>query len=101
MPRSAQLTPVVHGDIGAALFRVAEQFAPRVLALAEELAAVPAPTDDERMRTTFVEQFIGTQPYDQIDVDSIGNVVGRMQGLSSSPRLLIAAHLDTVFPATT
>ena len=101
MPRSAQLTPVVHGDIGAALFRVAEQFAPRVLALAEELAAIPAPTGDELKRTTYVEQLIGTLPYDQIDVDSIGNVVGRMQGLSPSPRLLVAAHLDTVFPEST
>jgi hypothetical protein len=35
---------VVHGDIGAALYRVAEEFAPRVLALAEEIAAIPAPT---------------------------------------------------------
>lgn len=101
MARSAQLTPVVHGDIGAALFRVAEQFAPRVLALAEEIAAVPAPTGDEFRRSEFVRSLMSSLAFDEIEHDGMGNVVGRMQGLSEEPRLLIAAHLDTVFPAGT
>jgi acetylornithine deacetylase/succinyl-diaminopimelate desuccinylase-like protein len=101
MPRSAQLTPVVHGDIGAALYRVAEEFAPRALALAEEIAAVPAPTGDERLRSTFVRDRMSTLPFDAVDVDDMGNVVGRLQGLSERPQLLIAAHIDTVFPLST
>lgn len=101
MARSAQLTPVVHGDIGAVLFRIAEQFAPRVLALAEEIAAVPAPTGDERRRSEMIRGVMESLPFDQIETDEIGDVVGRMQGLSQLPRLLIAAHLDTVFPAST
>jgi tripeptide aminopeptidase len=101
MPRSAQLTPVVHGDIGAALFRVAEQFATSVLGLAGELAAIPAPTGDERRRTEFVLDRMATLPFDHIDVDEMGNVVGRLQGLTEAPRVLIAAHLDTVFPPGT
>ncbi len=101
MARSAQLTPVVHGDIGAALFRTAEQFTPRVLALAEEIAAVPAPTGDELRRSELVRGMMESLPFDQIEMDEIGDVVGRMQGLSGLPRLLIAAHLDTVFPAGT
>jgi acetylornithine deacetylase/succinyl-diaminopimelate desuccinylase-like protein len=101
MARSAQLTPVVHGDIGAALYRVAEEFAPRVLALAEEIAAVPAPTGDELRRSELVRSLMESLPFDQIETDEIGDVVGRMQGLSEQPRLLIAAHIDTVFPTTT
>ncbi len=101
MARSAQLTPVVHGDIGAALFRTAEQFTPRVLALAEEIAAVPAPTGDELLRSELVRGMMESLPFDQIEMDEIGDVVGRMQGLSDLPPLLIAAHLDTVFPAST
>ena len=101
MARSAQLTPVVHGDIGAALFRTAEQFTPRVLALAEEIAAVPAPTGDELLRSVLVRGMMESLPFDQIEMDEIGDVVGRMQGLSDLPPLLIAAHLDTVFPAST
>lgn len=101
MPRSAQLTPVVHGDIGAALFRVAEEFAPRVLALAGEIAAIPAPTGDELRRTEFVRDRMTTVGYDAVDVDDMGNVVGLLQGLTEKPRLLIAAHLDTVFPLST
>jgi acetylornithine deacetylase/succinyl-diaminopimelate desuccinylase-like protein len=92
---------VVHGDIGAALFRASEQFAPRVLALAGELAAIPAPTGNEGRRAAFVRDRMATLPYDQVDIDAMGNVVGRLQGLSEAPRVLIAAHLDTVFPPHT
>src|SRR4051812_46203301 len=101
MPRSAQLTPVVHGDIGAALYKVAEEFAPRVLALAAEIAAIPAPTGDEMRRSAYVRDRMATLPFDHVDVDEIGNVVGRLQGLAETPRLLIAAHIDTVFPMNT
>lgn len=101
MARSAQLTPVVHGDIGAALYRVSEEFAPRVLALAEDIAAVPAPTGDELRRSEFIRDAMESLAFDEIRCDDIGDVVGRMQGLSERPRLLIAAHLDTVFPLTT
>ncbi len=101
MARSAQLTPVVHGDIGAALYRVSEEFAPRVLALAEDIAAVPAPTGDEKRRSEFVRDTMESLSFDSVECDDIGDVVGRMQGLSEQPRLLIAAHLDTVFPHTT
>lgn len=101
MPRSAQLTPVVHGDIGAALFRVAEEFAPALLALTEELAAIPAPTGEEQLRSAFVRDRMPSLAFDSVTADEMGNVVGRMNGLSDAPPLLIAAHLDTVFPMTT
>lgn len=101
MPRSAQLTPVVHGNIGAALYRVAEEFAPRILSLAAEIAAIPAPTGDEIRRSGFVRDAMESLSFDEIEVDEMGNVVGRMHGLTERPRLLIAAHIDTVFPLTT
>ena len=82
-------------------FELPEEFAPRVLALAEEIAAIPAPTGDEKLRTTFVRDRMATLGYDAVDVDALGNVVGRLQGLTAEPRLLIAAHLDTVFPMST
>jgi len=101
MPRSAQLTPVVPGDIGAALSQVAGDFASAVLDLAEEIAAIPAPTGEERLRSAFVRERMSTLPYTEITVDELGNVVGRMEGIASIPPLLIAAHLDTVFPMGT
>lgn len=101
MPRSAQLTPVVHGDIGAALFRVAEEYAPEVLALAEHMAAIPAPTGDEGLRSKFVREQMSSLPFDSVTVDDLGNVVGRVRGLSEGPPLLVAAHIDTVFPKST
>ncbi len=101
MPRSAQLTPVVHGDIGAALYRVAEEFASPILSLTEELAAVPAPTGEEGLRSAFVRDRMRQLPFDSVTVDEMGNVVGRFEGVSDSAPVLIAAHLDTVFPMDT
>jgi acetylornithine deacetylase/succinyl-diaminopimelate desuccinylase-like protein len=69
-----------------------------VLALAGEITAIPSPTGDERLRTSFVRDRMSTLGFDSIEVDDLGNVVGLLQGLAERPRLLIAAHIDTVFP---
>jgi len=35
---------------------------------------------------------------DHVEMDSTGNVFGILQGTGKGPKLLVAAHLDTVFP---
>jgi acetylornithine deacetylase/succinyl-diaminopimelate desuccinylase-like protein len=62
---------------------------------------IPAPTFGEALRAealrrTFVE--LGLQ---NVHVDRAGNVIGSRPGLKSRPHLVVAAHLDTVFPADT
>lgn len=101
MPRSTRLTPVVQGDIGAALFDVAAEFASRVLDLAEEIAAIPAPTGAESARSRFVFDRMTALPFDTVELDDSSNVVGLVRGFIDRPRLLVAAHLDTVFPMET
>src|SRR5262249_36057056 len=36
-----------------------------------------------------------------VQIDAVGNVYGRRNGAAGGPALLVAAHLDTVFPAGT
>jgi acetylornithine deacetylase/succinyl-diaminopimelate desuccinylase-like protein len=78
----------------------AADLVPRVLDLTMRIAAVPAPTMQEGVRSRFVTELcreIGLVT----TVDGLGDVVavvpGAHAGGESSPALLLAAHLDTVF----
>lgn len=64
------------------------------------IAQVPAPPFQEEARAKVLADEFRRVHLDNVEIDSIGNVLGWRRG--SSPRtLVIAAHLDTVFPAGT
>lgn len=66
-----------------------------------EIQQIPAPTFEEQGRSDEVLrrfQAIGLADASQ---DELGNVYGRRAGHSQRPGLLLAAHLDTVFPRGT
>lgn len=70
--------------------------------LAARIAAVPAPTNDEFARASLVREILEGEGYVDIHVDDMANVVARIPGASEGKRvLLLAAHLDTVFPSDT
>jgi acetylornithine deacetylase/succinyl-diaminopimelate desuccinylase-like protein len=67
---------------------------------------IPAPTFDERARGAYVADRMRALGLAGVEVDAIGNVYGRHAGGGAAEDrrrqgLLIAAHLDTVFPAGT
>lgn len=62
---------------------------------------IPAPTFDERARGAYVAERMRALALRDVQIDAVGNVYGRRSGTSGAPALLIAAHLDTVFPAST
>jgi tripeptide aminopeptidase len=66
-----------------------------------EIAKVPAPTNDERDRSEFVSQLIERIGIEQVGIDEIGDVVARIPGRSRGRAVLLAAHIDTVFPRST
>jgi tripeptide aminopeptidase len=71
--------------------------AAHVLSRTVELAGIPAPTGAEQGRASVVRRWWdddGWAPF----VDPAGNVWGQVAG-GPGPALLVAAHLDTVFPA--
>jgi tripeptide aminopeptidase len=66
-----------------------------------EFTAIPAPTFEEHERGEyFLKQFneLGLQ---NVRVDQHGNVFGERPGVCQGPKLVVSAHLDTVFPAGT
>jgi tripeptide aminopeptidase len=75
------------------------EVATRVRALARAIAEVPAPTFEEESRAAFVAarwRELGLRPAR----DEVGNVVAEVPG-GMGPRVVVAAHLDTVFAAGT
>lgn len=59
---------------------------------------LPAPTFNEAARAAFVRSRFVELGLEEVTIDAIGNVYARRPGRSRGPALLIAAHLDTVFP---
>lgn len=72
-----------------------------------ELAQIPAPPLEEAARAASVrERFIGSGLI-EVRIDAVGNVIGRLPNPGDPGRpaagapVVLAAHLDTVFPADT
>lgn len=74
---------------------------PDILDLTERIAAVAAPTNDEAQRSEFVHAQMKAEGL-SVERDALGDVVakipGRIPAGAGAKALLIAAHLDTVFP---
>jgi acetylornithine deacetylase/succinyl-diaminopimelate desuccinylase-like protein len=68
----------------------------RLLARAAAIQAIPAPTFGETERAAAMAAYFHEAGLDGVELDSIGNVLGR-RGHGAAP-VVLAAHLDTVFP---
>lgn len=62
---------------------------------------IPAPTFHEERRTEYVERRFRELGLGEVQVDAVGNVIGRIHGQGRGPTALVAAHIDTVFPMDT
>lgn len=66
-----------------------------------ELTEIPAPPFKEEVRAAaYAEKFraLGLQ---EVELDGIGNVLGLRRGRGNGQVIVVAAHLDTVFPEGT
>jgi len=66
-----------------------------VLALA--IQRIPSPTFGEHDRAEFVRLELAQAGLEDVQIDSTGNVLGRV-GHLGQPALLVCAHMDSVFP---
>jgi len=82
----------------------ADAVTPDVLELTALISAVPSPTGEETAKSLLVERLFATAGL-AIERDAIGDVVGVIPGRQPSgtgaSRLVVAAHIDTVFPIGT
>src|SRR5215831_5527406 len=64
------------------------------------LTEIPAPSFREEKRAEAVRDILATEGL-TIHTDKIGNVIGELPGSDEREVVVLAAHLDTVFPAGT
>src|SRR5271157_2967131 len=64
------------------------------------LTEIPAPSFQEEKRAAAVKALLADEGL-KVHSDKIGNVIGELPGANEKEIVLVAAHLDTVFPAGT
>ena len=64
------------------------------------LTEIPAPSFQEGKRAEAVKDLLAAEGL-AVHVDKMGNVIGELRGTQEKEIVLLAAHLDTVFPAGT
>lgn len=65
------------------------------------LTEIPAPPFGEQARGKAFAEMLEEAGLTDVKVDEVGNVIGRRPGVSGDKTIVIAAHLDTVFPIET
>jgi acetylornithine deacetylase/succinyl-diaminopimelate desuccinylase-like protein len=74
------------GEIGDELIRICE---------------IPAPPFKEDARAEYIRRRFGELGLRDVRRDQAGNVIAERRGRNAAPRVIISAHLDTVFPEGT
>jgi tripeptide aminopeptidase len=64
------------------------------------LTEIPAPSFEEAKRAQAVKEILSADGL-SVFTDKVGNVIGELRGSDDKEVVLLAAHLDTVFPAGT
>lgn len=74
---------------------------PETIAEQIRTAEIPAPTFKEGKRAEYYKRRFIELGLISVRIDAVGNVIGERPGSDPSRSLVIAAHLDTVFPEGT
>jgi len=66
-----------------------------------ELTQIPAPPFKESVRGAEYKRRLEALGFTNVMIDSAGNVIAERKGMGNGPTVVIAGHLDTVFPEGT
>ncbi len=67
----------------------------------KEICEIPSPPFKEQVRAADYQKRLAALGLNNVQMDKEGNVFGVWPGKGNGPKLLVAAHLDTVFPEGT
>lgn len=79
----------------------AQAVLPELVQEAITICEIPAPTFFEERRTRYVLERMTQFGLQEVASDAVGNVTGWIRGTGGGPVILLAAHIDTVFPLET
>lgn len=66
----------------------------RLIAFAQEIVRIPSLSMEEQVVARVIAREMGELGYDEVQVDSLHNVVGVLKGSGGGPRLLFNGHSD-------
>jgi acetylornithine deacetylase/succinyl-diaminopimelate desuccinylase-like protein len=66
-----------------------------------KICEIPAPSFKEQVRAAYLKQRFVELGLNNVRIDAEGNVIGERPGETAQTTLVLAAHLDTVFPEGT
>jgi tripeptide aminopeptidase len=100
--RAAELAAELAAEAGfiAALEHL-ERDDERTLSEQIELTRIPAPSFGEQLRAHRFAELLTRSVSGACRTDAVGNVLARSDGRATAAPIVVAAHLDTVFPAET
>jgi tripeptide aminopeptidase len=81
-----------------AAFGAAVRNEPRMIELQVKICEIPAPPFHEEVRGRELKRLFEEFGLKDVRIDRAGNVVGVRPGKAAHPNVVLAAHLDTVFP---
>ena len=85
--------PAVKAALDAAKASEAQTIADQI-----RFCEIPAPSFKEEVRGAELKRVFKQIGLQNVRVDKVGNVLGDYPGAAPHPHLVVAAHLDTVFP---
>ncbi len=88
--------PAVKAAIDAAKANETQTIADQI-----RFCEIPAPSFKEEVRGQELKRVFTQLGLQNVRVDQVGNVLGDYAGAAAHPHLVLAAHLDTVFPEGT
>jgi acetylornithine deacetylase/succinyl-diaminopimelate desuccinylase-like protein len=97
----AAVTTLFQDPVVKAALEVARATEARTVEDQIRFCEVPAPPFKEAARGEVLRREFTQLGLQNVRVDRAGNVLGDRPGTAASPRVVIAAHLDTVFPEET
>ena len=88
-----------------AAFRWLHSHPYKIMEWQRELVAIPAPPFGEEARSRWLEQHFRNSGLKTFEIDAVGNVIAVLPAPalppeSTGPVVVLSAHLDTVFPAS-
>src|SRR5207248_2920419 len=95
-PRELLKDPAV-----AAALAWAKSHEPETIADQIRFSEIPAPSFHEEVKGRELQRVFQQIGLQNVRVDKVGNVLGEYPGSGPKPHLVMAAHLDTVFPEGT
>jgi tripeptide aminopeptidase len=88
---------IAESGVVRGLFTYLEQNKEAIIAEWSRLTEIPAPSGHEEKRAKYMKTRFESLGLDETYVDKAGNVVGIWKGTDTGKKIVLSAHMDTVF----